>query len=201
MLRLGIEALIEYTKKRGQVIVRGWKTGEQGYLLTEKPRGPVSPLTPGQEAVIRMEHKGVLYGIAVTYREFLKKTDLCFFTFQDDVIARSLREDERIPCLLPVTVNRPDTQSSFQDSGLIVDLGKRGLRFVTRVPMYVELGDPLLASFHLGGIGCMDRQKIRLIRMSGNGGQFEYAAQFIDMDKERENLLDDYFAFCKAWAV
>lgn len=201
MLGLGIEALIEYAKKSGQVMVRGWKTGEQGYLLTEKPRAPMPPLAPGQEAVIRMEHKGMLYGMAVTYREFLKKTDLCFFTFQDDVISRSLRDDERLPCLLPVTVNRADNQSADQEAGLIVDLGKRGLRFVTRVPMYAESGDILSVSFYLGGMGFLNRQKIRLMRVSGYGGRFEYAAQFADMDKEQAKILDDYFAFCKAWAL
>lgn len=201
MLGLGIEALIEYAKKSCPVMVRGWKTGEQGYLLTEKPRTTMPPLLPGQEAVIRMEYKGMLYGMAVTYKEFLKKTDLCYFTFQDDVIARSLRDDERIPCLLPVMIHRIDKQSTDQEAGLIVDLGKRGLRFITRVPMYAESGDMRSVSFYLGGIGFLDRQKVRLMRVSGNVGQYEYAAQFVEMDEGNVKMLDDYFVFCKAWAL
>ncbi len=201
MLGLGIEALIEYAKKSCPVMVRGWKTGEQGYLLTEKPRITMPPLLPGQEAVIRMEYKGMLYGMAVTYREFLKKTDLCYFTFQDDVIARSLRDDERIPCLLPVMVSAADSRSVDQDAGLIVDLGKRGIRFITRVPIYAESGDMRSVSFHLGGIGFLGRQKIRMMRVGSSGSQFEYAAQFVDMGGESAKMLDDYFAFCNAWAI
>lgn len=199
MLGLGKAASIEYAMKRGQVIVRGWKTGAQGFLLTEKPGAPLPPLLPGQEAVIRMEHKGILFGIAVTCRDFLGKTDLCIFTFHDDVIARSLREDERIPCLIPAVVNHADSLASNQESALIVDLGKRGLRFVTRLPIHAEPGDLLSASFYADGK--VDNQKIRLMRISRQGGRFEYAAQFVDMSLERGKLLDDYFAFCKAWAA
>ncbi|MBI5636552.1 MAG: PilZ domain-containing protein [Nitrospinae bacterium] len=201
MLGLGKEATIEFARKSGQVMVRGWKTGEQGYLLAEKPRGPLPPLTPGQGAVIRMEKKGVVYGMAVTYKEFLRKTELCLFTFQDDVIARSLRDEDRFQCLLPATIRRADNQASALGSGMIVDLSKGGIRVVTRAPMHAEPGDMLSVSFYPGGIGFMDRQKMRLMRVSGFGSRFEYAAQFADMDKEHAKLLDAYFAFCKTWTV
>lgn len=201
MLGLGKEAVIEYAKKKGPVTVRGWKAGEQGFLLTDKPRAPLLPLTPGQEAVIRMEHKGILYGIAVTYRESLGKTDLCYFSFQDDVIARKLREDERLPCLLPLVINSAESHLNSQDSGMIVDLGRQGIRFVTRFPLHTERGDMLLASFHPGGMGTLNRQKMRLIRIGGYGNRMEYAAQFVDMGEEHAKLLDGYFAFCKDWAL
>lgn len=201
MLGLGKEALIEYGRKRGPVIVRGWKSGEQGYLLTEKPHPPMLPLTPGQEAVIRMEHDGILFGIAVTYRECLGKTDLCYFTFQDDVISHSLRDDERLPCLIQATVSYADNQFASKESGLIVDLGKRGLRFVTCIAMHTEVGELLTVSFELGGIGFINRQKMRLMRVNNLGGRFEYAAQFADVSKEHDDLLGEYFTFCKAWAL
>lgn len=201
MLGLGKEALIEYGRKRGPVIVRGWKSGEQGYLLTEKPAAPMSPLTPGQEAVIRMEHDGILFGIAVTYRECLAKTDLCYFTFQDDVISLSLREDERLPCLIQAGISYADDRFATKESGLIVDLGKRGIRFVTRVALHTEVGELLSISFEAGGIGFIDRQKMRLMRVNNLGGRFEYAAQFVDMGDGHGELLNEYFTFCKAWTL
>ena len=201
MLGLGKGALIEYARKKGRVTVRGWKAGEQGYILTDKPGAPLPPLTPGQEAVIRMEHKGILYGIALTYKEHLGKTDLCYFSFQDDVIARSLRENERLACLLPVAINPLEGSPASQDAGMIIDLGRQGLRFVTRVPVHAVPGDMLLASFRPGGMGFLNRQKIRLIRVGGRGSRIEYAAQFVDMGDEHTNLLDDYIAFCKTWAL
>lgn len=199
MLGLGKEALIEYGRKRGTVIVRGWKPGERGYLLTEKPQAPMLPLTPGQEAVIRMEHDGILFGIAVTYRECLGKTDLCYFTFQDDVISHSLRDDERLPCFIQATVSYADNQFASKESGLIVDLGKRGIRFVTRIAMHTEVGELLSVSFELGGIGFINRQKMRLMRVNNLGGRFEYAARFVDMGEGHGELLDEYFTFCKTW--
>lgn len=201
MLGLGKDAAIEFAGKSGQVMVRGWRPGENGYLLAEKPRGPLPPLSPGQGAIIRMEKKGVVYGMAVTYKEVLRKTNLCLFAFQDDVIARKLRDEERVQCLLPATVHRAQNQSAALGSGIIVDLCKGGLRLVARAPMNVERGDELTVSFHPGGMGFMDRQKMRLMRVSGHGSRFEYAAQFVDMDNKGAKLLDDYFAFCKAWAL
>lgn len=201
MLGLGKEAAIEFARKNGQVMVRGWKPGEHGYLLAEKPRGQLPPLSPGQGAIIRMEKKGVVYGMAVTYKELLRKTNLCLFTFQDKVIARTLRDEDRVQCLLPATVRRAPNQAAALGTGVVVDLSKGGLRLVARAPMHIEPGDELLASFYPGGMGFMDRQKMRLIRVSGHGSRFEYAAQFVDLDKNNAKLLDDYFAFCRAWAV
>ncbi len=201
MLGLGKEAAIEFARKNGQVMVRGWKQGENGYLLAEKPRGQLPPLTLGQGAVVRMEKKGVVYGMAVTYKELLRKTNLCFFAFQDDVIARTLRDEDRVQCLLPATVCRAQNQTAPVGSGIIVDLSKGGLRIVARAPMHIEPGDELAASFYPGGMGFMERQKMRLMRVSGSGSRFEYAGQFVDMDKKYAKLLDGYIAFCKAWAV
>lgn len=182
-------------------MVRGWKPGEQGYLLTEKPVAPLSPLTLGQEAVIRMEHDGILFGIAVTFRECLAKTDLCYFTFQDDVISLSLRESERHPCLIQASISYSDDKFATKESGLIVDLGKRGVRFVTRVALHAEAGELLSVSFEAGGIGFIDRQKMRLMRVGNLGGRVEYAAQFVDMGNGHEELLNEYFTFCKEWTL
>lgn len=201
MLGLGREAMIEFARKSGQVMVRGWKPGENGYLLAEKPRGQLPPLAPGQGAIVRMEKKGVVYGMAVVYKELLRKTNLCLFAFQDDVIARTLRDEDRVQCLLPVSVRRAQNQGAPLGTGIIVDLSKGGLRIVARTPMHIEAGDELSVSFYPGGMGFMDRQKIRMMRVSGQGHRFEYAAKFVDLDKTHAKLLDDYFAFCKAWAV
>ncbi len=199
MLGLGKPASIEYGKKRGEIIVRGWKTWGQGFLLTEKPGASLPPLVPGQEAVIRMEHKGILFGIAVTYRENLAKTDLCIFSFHDDVIAKSLRENERIACLIPAAIDYSDSKASDRESVLIIDLGRMGIRFVTRLPVHASPNDELFISFYAEAK--VDKQKIRLMRISGQGGRIEYAAQFVEMSPERLKLLDDYFAFCKVWAI
>ncbi len=202
MLGLGREAVIEFARKNGYVMVRGWKPGENGYLLAEKPRGQVPPLALGQGAVVRMEKKGVVYGMAVIYKELLRKTNLCHFAFQDDVIARTLRDEERVQCLLPAVIRDVNNQKAAPlGSGIIVDLSKGGLRLVARSPMHIEPGGELSVSFHPGGIGFIDRQKIRLKRVDGSGGRFEYAAQFMEMDKKNTKLMDEYFAFCKAWAL
>ncbi len=201
MLGLGKEAVIEFARKNGYVMVRGWKPGENGYLLAEKPRGQVPPLALGQGAVVRMEKKGVVYGMAVIFKELLRKTNLCLFAFQDDVIARTLRDEERVQCLLPAAIRRANSQAAPLGSGIIVDLSKGGLRLVARSPMHIEPGSELSVSFHPGGMGFVDRQKIRLMRVNGSGGRFEYAAQFVDVDKKNAKLLDEYFAFCKAWTI
>lgn len=201
MLGLGREAMIEFSGKSGQVMVRGWKPGENGYLLAEKPRGQLPPLALGQGAVIRMEKKGVVYGMAVMFKELLRKTNLCLFAFQDDVIARTLRDEDRVQCLLPASVRRAQAQRAPLGAGIIVDLSKGGLRIVARNPMHIDTGDELLVDFYPGGMGFLNGQKIRLMRVSGQGRRFEYAAQFVDVDKTHAKLLDDYFAFCKAWSA
>lgn len=200
MLGLEKEAVIEFARKSGQVILRGWKMGEKGYLLTEKPEGALPPLPVGGGAIIRVENRGTVYGMSAIYKEFLKKTDLCLFTIQNDVISHSLRSQERVQCLLPVNVHRGE-DAAAAGSGVIVNLGKGGLRFVTAVSMQAKPDDTLAVSFHPGGIGFISRQKIRLMRENGQAGQFEYAAQFIDMEKENIKLLDDYFALCKTWVM
>lgn len=201
MLDLGKEAVIEFARKSGQITVRGWKPGENGYILAEKPSGQLPPLSLGQGVIVRMEKKGVVYGMAVIYKELLRKTNLCLFTFQDDVIARTLRDEERVQCLLPVTVRRTQNHAAALGTGIIVDLCKGGLRLITRSPMLIEPDDDLTVSFFPGGMAFIDRQKIRLKRVSGSGSRFEYAAQFVDMEKKDADLLDEYFTFCKAWAV
>ena len=45
------------------------------------------------------------------------------------------------------------------------------------------------------------RQAIRVMRENSQAGQFEYAGQFIDMDKENIKLLDGYFTLCKTWMM
>ena len=201
MLELGKEAVIEFAKKHGWIMVRGWKPGVNGYILSEKPRGPLPPLSLGQEAVVRLENAGVVYGMAVTYKEALKKTNLCVFALHDDVMARKLREEERVQCFLPVSVRRAENRSGALDSGMIIDLCKGGLRFVTRAPMLVETGEMLSASFYPGGMGFMDGQKIRMMRVDGHGSWFEYAAQFVDMNQKDAKLLNDYIALYRAWAI
>ncbi|MBI5636545.1 MAG: PilZ domain-containing protein [Nitrospinae bacterium] len=201
MLGVEKEAVIEFARKNGKVMMRGWKAGENGYLLTEKPQGQLPPLSPGQGAVIRVENRGTIYGMAVTYKEFLKKTDLCYFPFQDDVIAHSLRGEERIQCQLLAAVHHAKNQAATPGTGVIVNLGKGGLRFVTGDSLQAGPGDELSMSFHLGGIGFIDRLKMRLMRVNRLGGKSEYAVQFIDMDAEHAKLLDAYFAFYRAWAA
>lgn len=148
-----------------------------------------------------MEHDGILFGLAVTYRDCLGKTDLCYFTFQDDVISHSLRDDERLPCFIHAAISYADSPFAAKESGLIVDLGKRGLRFVTRIAMHAEVGELLSVNFEAGGIGFIGQQKMRLMRMNNLGGRYEYAAQFVDMCKEYDELLAEYLGFCKAWAL
>lgn len=201
MLGLEKEGVIEFARKKGTVTVRGWKVGANGYLLTEKPQGALPPLTQGQSAIIRLENRGTIYGMAVTYKEFLKRTDLCYFPFQDDVVAHSLRGEERIQCQFLAAVQNAKNQADTPESGVIVNLGKGGLRFVTHHSLQAKPGDLLSMSFSPGGIGSLNQIKMRLMRVNGNGHRFEYAVQFIDMDKERAKVLESYFAFYREWAA
>lgn len=201
MLELHKEAVIEFARKNGKVLVRGWKEGKNGYLLTEKPQGGLLSIPVGQSATIRVENRGTIYGMAVTYREFLKKTDLCYFPFQDDVVAHSLRNEERVLCQFPASIQQVENEGAKPGAGVIVNLGKGGLRFITRASLQAQPGEVLLIDFHPGGIGSISRLKMRLVRVSGHGGQFEYAAQFMDLDRERAKVLEDYFAFYRVWAA
>lgn len=197
---LGKDAAIEFARKNGQIMVRGWKTGENGYLLVEKPRGQLPPLPFGAAAVVRMEKKGVVYGMAVTYKELLRKTNLCYFTYQDDVIARKLRDEERVQCLVPAKVHPAGNHTVPLGSGIIVDLSKGGFQLITRAPMNIEVGNELSANFCPGGMGFIERQNVRVMRVGGHSNRFEYAFQFVDLDKKYAILLEQYFAFCTAWA-
>lgn len=201
MLELHKEAVIEFARKNGKVVVRGWKEGKNGYLLTEKPQGGHMSIPIGQAATIRVENRGTIYGMAVTYREFLKKTDLCYFPFQDEVVAHSLRSEERILCQFPASIQQVENNGAKPGMGVIVNLGKGGLRFITRASLQAQPGDFLLIDFHPGGIGSIEQAKLRLMRVNGHGSQFEYAAQFMDLDAERAKVLEDYFAFYRAWAA
>lgn len=199
MLELQKEAMIEFDRKSGKVVVRGYKEGANGYILTEKPQGQLPPLSIGKNAVIRVENRGTIYGMAVTYKDFLKRTDLCYFPFHEDVVSHSLRSEERVVCQQLATIKGIKNESDAPQSGVIVNLGKGGLRFATRGPIEAKTGDEVLMSFYPGGIGFIDRLRMRLMRVNNHEGQFEYATQFIDMEKEQQELLDSYFAFCRNW--
>lgn len=201
MLNLEKNAVIEFARKSGKVTVRGWKEGKNGYLLTEKPQGSLPPIPIGQSAVIRVENRGTVYGMAVTYKDFLKKIDLCYFPFQDDMITHSLRDEERVECQFPATIYREEKQAGSPESAIVVNLGKGGLRFITRGSLQAGPGDMLSINFHPGGMGLIHRMKMRLMRVTGGGGRFEYATKFIDMEKEHAKVLEEYFAFYKAWAA
>jgi hypothetical protein len=84
--------------------------------------------------------------------------------------------------------------------GVIVNLGPGGLRFITASPLHLELEDPLCMSFHLGGNGFVERQKMSLLRMSGYGNRFEYSTKFLDASKEHLRMLENYFNFYRDWA-
>lgn len=201
VLGLGKSAEIEFMHKIGKVTVRGWKSGEHGFLLTDKPQGPMPPLTAGDQALIHEVHKGALNCMAVTYKGSLKKTDLCHFTFNDEAVVRPLRAGERFLCLIPATVNHAESRSEEKISCVIVNLGQGGLRFLTGTSLYAEMGDIMNISFHLGGIGFVTQQKIRLMRTSRHGSWFEYAAQSMEMNEENMQRLNSYFEFHKIWAV
>ncbi len=200
MLELEKEAMIEFDRKNGTVMVRGYKAGANGYLLTEKPQGQLPPLSVGRSAVIRVESRGTIYGMAVTYKEFLKKTDLCYFPFQEDVISHSLRSEDRVMCQHLAAIHGTESQAATPRSGVIINLGKGGLRFATRSPLEAKTGDELSMSFYPGGVGFIDRLKMRLMRVNSHEGQFEYATQFIGMEREQGELLESYFAFYRNWA-
>ncbi len=201
MLELHKEAVIEYARKNGKVMVRGWKEGKNGFLLTERPHGAMPSIPLGQSATIRVENRGTIYGMAVTYKEFLKKIDLCFFPFQDDVISHSLRSEERAVCQFPAVVQTAGDLAAKPESGVIVNLGKGGLRFVTRVSLQAKLGDELLMSFHPGGMASINQQRMRLMRVNAHDGQFEYATKYVDLDKESAKALEDFFEFYRIWAA
>ncbi len=201
MLQIGKEAVIEMAGKSGSLMVRGWKGGDHGYILAEKPRGPFPPVNNGQGAVIRMEHNGMVVGVAVTYQEYLKKTDLCYFSFNDEVMMQSLRNQERFPCILPVTLRRAANQLQALGHGMIVDISRGGVRVISRTPFDISEGDTVAGSFFPGGLGLIDRQKIRIMRATCRNGHYEYAGQFLDMEAANEKLLLSYFEFCRTWAA
>lgn len=201
MLELHKDAVIEFSRKNGKVVVRGWKEGRNGYLLTERPHGGVVSIPIGQSATIRVENRGTIYGMAVTYKEFLKKTDLCYFPFQDEVVAHSLRSEERVLCQFPVAIQRAENNVAQPGAGVVVNLGKGGLRFITRISLQAQPGDVLSVDFQPGGVGLIQQLKMRVMRVSNHGNQFEYATQFIDLDMERAKVLEDYFAFYRVWAA
>jgi hypothetical protein len=198
MLEVGGEAVIEFDGARGTAVVRGWRIGEGGYVLTERPTGKIPSFPIGKEAVLRIKRNGTLYGAAVKYGEHLKKTNLCYLAFSQDLIAISLRKLERVSCVLPVSI-RKETGDDDASKGVVVDLSLGGVKIICSVPINEREEQPLTMSFNPGGMGTVSGQKLKIVRSESVNGRHEYCGQFPEIPAHNQKLMESYFNFCKTW--
>jgi hypothetical protein len=198
MLEVGSDALIEFEGAKGTAVVRGWRMGEGGYVLTEKPTGKIPSFSPGKEAVVRIRRNGTLYGATVKFQEHLRKTNLCYLAFSQEMITISLRKLERVSCVLPVTLRLADGDDA-PIKGVVVDLSLGGVKIITHAKIDEKDWQNFTISLNPGGMGSVTGLKLSIVRAESQNERFEYCGQFPALPEHGKKLMEAYLNFCKTW--
>lgn len=196
----GQEIKIEYGKKKATTVLRGWKMGKGGYILTAPP--PIgqmtAPVQPDADMVIRSVRCGNLFGLECRFIGVLDKVNLWVFGVQADILKFPLRSDIRSYCLIPATLqSEKDGKIVESGKGMIFNLSMGGTKLVTKS----QASDDgyLRVSFSLGVAGKIESQKLKIVRSVVANYKYEYAGAFVTLRREAENQLKQFFEFCKDW--
>ncbi len=201
MFKTGQSVTIEFSKKKVKTSIRGWKWEQSGYLLIEPPiEAMPEGFKPGVVTIVRFKKGGKSFGIATRYMENLDKTGLWVFEFQEDIVEFSFRTNERLSCMIPVSIyeSRKDRTAEI-GNGMILDISLGGVRLVTKKPLHISSGDRLDLSFKLCDSEAIDRQVIELKRTGMINGFYEYAGSFVELGVENEGKIKRLFEFCIVW--
>ncbi|MBI5186670.1 MAG: flagellar brake protein [Nitrospinae bacterium] len=197
---LGQEIKLEYGKKKATTFLRGWKTGERGYILSDPP--PIGqlpgPLEPGAELVVRSVRCGNLFGVEGRFAGVLEKVNLWVFGIQADILKFPLRSDIRSYCLIPVVIlSESGGKLVEHGKGMIFNLSMGGAKLITKSQAPAE--GYLRINFSLGFAGKVMGQKMKIVRSRVENYKYEYAGAFVGMNREEDNKLRQFFEFCKNW--
>ncbi|MEE8484799.1 MAG: PilZ domain-containing protein [Nitrospinota bacterium] len=201
MFEAGQSVTIEFSKKKVKTSIRGWKWEQSGYLLIEPPiEAMPEGFKPGVVTIVRFKKGGKSFGIATRFIANLKKTGLWVFEFQEDIVEFSFRTNERLSCMIPVSIyeSRKDRTAQI-GNGMILDISLGGVRLVTKKTLHVSSGDGLGVSFNLCDSEVIDRQVIELKRTGMINGFYEYAGSFVELGVEEEEKIKKLFEFCIVW--
>ncbi len=200
MFNVGQKMTVEGGKKKMITRLRGWKLGEQGYILVDPPPpGQMSEtLSPDLDIVVRSVKCGKFFGLEARFITVLDKINLRMFKTREDVLKFPLRSDDRAYCLIPASILRKIKGKYVEAAkGMIFDLSLGGAKFFTREPLPET--EYHWVSFSLGIVGMVEFQKMKVVRKNIMNMTYEYAGPFVNMKKDNEKKLLRFFEFCQNW--
>lgn len=192
---------MEIGGKRAVSKLVGWKLKKRkGFLFFEPPQaknGVVTPL-PGEEVTVNLGTGGSVFGLSAVYIEPLKHTGLLLFATEDETVISSLLAMERFSCFLPVQVTDVETGVRLGE-GMVFDIGLGGIAFYSTERLDIPAHNAIKVSFHIGEMGHIDSQLVKVSRIKATAGKFEYYGSFVELNKPGEEIVLAYLEFCRKW--
>jgi c-di-GMP-binding flagellar brake protein YcgR len=164
---------------------------DDGSLIVYMPthKSYYYPLPAEDSFLLHFFVKSVMYAVPVRYEERFKTGNIVYAKLSrlGEIVQRQRRHCYRLPCSMPVTIERlySNDDEQQQGEGRMINFSDGGMLFATNED--INVNDKIILTFDIGKVETVEATALRVENPTIDGYKRNVAVQFIILEKSQKS--------------